>query len=357
MKYKTGDKVRFLSSQGGGIVTRVVGDLVFVEIEDGFEIPVMPSELVVIDSDEPAARAFQRKGEFAEKRDATADAPISAVSLDQTSEKVIITNTPKKYAKGVYLVFVPDNQDAYLNGQLMVYLVNYTTHDLLFNLVLNQHPPGFKPLARGTVAAGTAELIESLLYGQTDRWAHGVVQMILHTAAQTDIPEPISVGFSCKASRLLKQENYNTNPFFDEAALVIPLIEMGSWPMSLNAGDGISKALPQMPKANVAKPLINKYMLSDGFAEVDLHIEKLREDHKSMDPVLILQAQLDQFKSCLESAIAAGLQRVVFIHGVGVGTLKTEIKKILRAYEFIEFEDAPVNQYGIGATDVRIRKG
>lgn len=358
MKYKIGDKVRFLTSSGGGKVSRIVGDLVFVEIEDGFEIPVMPSELVVIDTEDPSSKAFQRKNEFESKsKTEAAVKPETGSEYAQQADTLAPAGAKKKYPKGIYLVFVPDNQQAYLNGELIVYLVNYTSHELLYNLVLMQQPPGVKPLAHGMAAAGTAELIESLLYGQTDRWAHGKVQMMLHTNAQADLPEPISVAFACKASRFLRQENYTANPFFDEAALVVPLIEMNAWPMSGKSEHPAIKPDSTSTKGMGTKPLISKYMIGDGFAEVNLHIEKLSENHKSIDPIMILQMQLDHFKACLESAIAAGLQRVVFIHGVGVGTLKTEIKKILKAYEFIDFEDAPVNQYGIGATDVRIRKG
>lgn len=47
MKFKVGDRVRFLNDQGGGIVTKVISSsLVNVRIEDGFEIPTVVSELI-----------------------------------------------------------------------------------------------------------------------------------------------------------------------------------------------------------------------------------------------------------------------------------------------------------------------
>ena len=46
---KVGDKVRFLNAVGGGVVTRFQGkDVVFVEGADGFEIPVLVREVVVV---------------------------------------------------------------------------------------------------------------------------------------------------------------------------------------------------------------------------------------------------------------------------------------------------------------------
>ena len=54
LKYKTmirkGDSVRFLNAVGGGVVVRIdeIKKLVFVEDEDGFEVPVLERECVVV---------------------------------------------------------------------------------------------------------------------------------------------------------------------------------------------------------------------------------------------------------------------------------------------------------------------
>ena len=50
---KIGDKVRFLSEVGGGVVTGFQGkDMVLVEDADGFDIPMPIKECVVIDTDD-----------------------------------------------------------------------------------------------------------------------------------------------------------------------------------------------------------------------------------------------------------------------------------------------------------------
>ena len=50
---KIGDKVRFLSEVGGGIVTGFQGkDIVLVQDEDGFDIPMLMRECVVIETDD-----------------------------------------------------------------------------------------------------------------------------------------------------------------------------------------------------------------------------------------------------------------------------------------------------------------
>ena len=50
---KIGDKVRFLSEVGGGVVTGFKGkDFVLVEDADGFDIPMPIRECVVIEADD-----------------------------------------------------------------------------------------------------------------------------------------------------------------------------------------------------------------------------------------------------------------------------------------------------------------
>ena len=50
---KIGDKVRFIHETGGGVVTGFRGkDVVIVEGEDGFEIPMPVNECVAVDTNE-----------------------------------------------------------------------------------------------------------------------------------------------------------------------------------------------------------------------------------------------------------------------------------------------------------------
>lgn len=44
---KVGDRVRYLNAVGGGTVTRIDGDIVYVD-DDGFETPVLKRECVVV---------------------------------------------------------------------------------------------------------------------------------------------------------------------------------------------------------------------------------------------------------------------------------------------------------------------
>ena len=62
-KFKLGDKVKFLNQVGGGIVTKVTDDFVFVQDDSGFDIPMQPEELIRMADMEGAGKLFNSKME------------------------------------------------------------------------------------------------------------------------------------------------------------------------------------------------------------------------------------------------------------------------------------------------------
>ncbi|MEO1486294.1 MAG: Smr/MutS family protein [Bacteroidota bacterium] len=91
--------------------------------------------------------------------------------------------------------------------------------------------------------------------------------------------------------------------------------------------------------------------------EVDLHIEKLVKQTKDLGHFEMLNIQLDTAKRQLEFAMQKGIQKVVFIHGVGEGVLKEELHFLFRKYERVRFYEAEYRKYGLGATEVYINQG
>lgn len=89
--------------------------------------------------------------------------------------------------------------------------------------------------------------------------------------------------------------------------------------------------------------------------EVDLHIHQLVDDESGLEPHQKLDIQMKHFERMMETAIRDKRDRVVFIHGVGQGVLKNEIRKALEFYPECSFRDAPFHTYGVhGATEVTI---
>ena len=90
--------------------------------------------------------------------------------------------------------------------------------------------------------------------------------------------------------------------------------------------------------------------------EVDLHIEKLVKSFSGMSNFDILNMQMDTVKHKLEFAIKNRLPKMVLIHGVGEGVLKSEIEFFLSRYDNVVFQEANFQKYGFGATEVYIKQ-
>lgn len=88
--------------------------------------------------------------------------------------------------------------------------------------------------------------------------------------------------------------------------------------------------------------------------EVDLHVHQLVKSEKGMSSHDKKTLQLDTAKHKLEFAMQKKIQKVVFIHGVGEGTLKLELQYLFGRYNNVKFYDADYRKYGQGATEVYI---
>jgi len=87
--------------------------------------------------------------------------------------------------------------------------------------------------------------------------------------------------------------------------------------------------------------------------EVDLHIHHLTASTKGMDNYDMLNIQINEAKHKLEFAIKNRIPKVVFIHGVGEGVLKTELEFLFKNYH-VSWYEASFKKYGLGATEVYI---
>lgn len=90
--------------------------------------------------------------------------------------------------------------------------------------------------------------------------------------------------------------------------------------------------------------------------DFDLHIEKLVKNHKSMSNYDILTIQTETAKRHIEFAIRNRIPKIVFIHGVGEGILKSELDFMLGRYDNVTFQDANYQKYGQGATEVYFKQ-
>jgi DNA-nicking Smr family endonuclease len=89
---------------------------------------------------------------------------------------------------------------------------------------------------------------------------------------------------------------------------------------------------------------------------VDLHIEDLVDSHVGLSNSQILNIQLSHFNRELNVAIRSKIKKLIVIHGVGEGVLKSAIRKeLMEHYYQYEFHDASYRDYGYGATEINLR--
>lgn len=87
---------------------------------------------------------------------------------------------------------------------------------------------------------------------------------------------------------------------------------------------------------------------------VDLHIHHLVTKTKGLSNYDILNIQIETAKRQLDFAIKKRIQRIVFIHGIGEGVLRAELEYLFRQYGNLEYNDADLQKYGRGATEVYV---
>ena len=106
---------------------------------------------------------------------------------------------------------------------------------------------------------------------------------------------------------------------------------------------------------NKNKPLFKSDLNTENesIMEVDLHINQLVKSSSGMDNFDIMNIQIDTAKHKLEFAIKNRIPKIVFIHGVGEGVLKSELDFLLKNYN-VNFYAASYKKYGMGATEVYI---
>jgi dsDNA-specific endonuclease/ATPase MutS2 len=133
------------------------------------------------------------------------------------------------------------------------------------------------------------------------------------------------------------------------------LIKMGGTTMNINFNKNQVISEKELTKPNyINKEKKNKR--ENPVPEFDLHIEKLVKSYKAMSNYEILTLQSETAKKHIEFAIRNRIPKIVFIHGVGDGVLKSELDFMLGRYDNISFQDANYQKYGIGATEVYFKQ-
>jgi dsDNA-specific endonuclease/ATPase MutS2 len=129
--------------------------------------------------------------------------------------------------------------------------------------------------------------------------------------------------------------------------LIVSAIDPESISLAVAGSRGHKKSIVKKKSSPVHKRSLNK--------EVDLHISG---SYSGTDGLSSIELQIMRFINELDKAIREGKKEIIFIHGVGSGKLRNQLRKIVTEnYTSCTFQDAPFNKYGVdGATLITISK-
>jgi hypothetical protein len=148
-------------------------------------------------------------------------------------------------------------------------------------------------------------------------------------------------------------------PAYTRKLVVIP--EKLLPPGKLVSNKSIEKLEPKKEDKQLANNSLNQPQQSKSSngkiqpREIDLHINKLIDSVVGLSNTEILTLQLNTFRKEMGQSIRSNEREIIFIHGIGNGTLKSELRKVAeREYNWCSQEDASFKEYGFGATRIRI---
>ncbi len=326
-----GDKVRFLNQSGEGIITAILGPTqVEVAIDGDFRIPYELRQLV------PIAR---------EERAVFGPTKIESAA-DRTNKLAQGTSTQPKAEHGVYLALIPK-----ADGTLELCIANNTDYNLPFSLGLERNGV-YTGLDANLLEARNIKRYGNYQRSEVNKWPVFVVQVLFHKHGQQTLKKPLLRKLEIEPESLTKP--LRRLALLQVDAHIFPLDDiMLVKPEPTAIKQGIEKASQQAAiKASVAQGTQPKvqYAVQE---VVDLHIEKLVANPTLYNADEMLKIQLDMFEGCISKALAAGMPKVTFIHGVGGYVLKRMITLRLKNHKQVkDYKDAPANKFGNGATEV-----
>lgn len=406
---RIGDKVRFLSETGGGKVAGFQGkNIVLVEDEDGFQIPMPVNEVVVAEVDDYSmARTVKRdkQGNKVEPEDSftrPGTRSVSAMLRDGQDEEVDMTvedtidddlevtfRLPARERVGgeelsAYIAFVPSGDVQAAEPVFSAYFVNDCNYYLHY-VYATQREEEWTVESDGEVEPNTQVLIGKLHREDIQALSKVSVQL---TAYKRDRPyklkPAVDVTLRIDPVRFFKANAFRTNPYFDTPALLYPVVEndrveqahaidvevlraamyKDSVPVGSHADDITTRQRDQLVrrygadqrKGGHTAPAVGRERALDDAVVVDLHADQLLDTTQGMSAGEILEYQLGVMRRTLDAYKGHRGQKIVFIHGKGEGVLRRAvIRELNYKYKSYTYQDASFQEYGYGATMVEIR--
>ena len=383
-KPKIGDRVRFLSETGGGRVTGFRGkNIVLVEDEDGFEIPTIISEVVVVETDDyniAKVHTSAVPGMVPKSPQSHNNPPQKDDISDDPADRPVTFRAPAYERKGgdalsAYLAFVPIDIKSMTTTDFETYFVNDSNYYMRFTYLLAEGN-SWRLHYTAEVEPNTKLFVEEFSRASLNDMERACVQIIAYKRDKGFILKPtIDHQFRIDPVKFYKLHTFSDNDFFETPALLITLIENDVLPRPLvidaqqlkqqmYGQGGASQQETEERGGGYVRRYDDQHSRGKSplrrhngdVLVVDLHASEVLETTAGMSSGDILNYQLDVFRRMLEEHKQNKGQRIVFIHGKGEGVLRQAILQELRyKYKRYTFQDASFQEYGYGATQVTIR--
>lgn len=355
---KIGDKVRFLSDVGGGIIAGFQTDkIVLVEDQDGFQIPTSITDIVVVgDESYETSNIIEKKTKKV----------VDEVDDYDPADRPVTFKAPVEERRGgdilsAYIAFVPIDMTSLATTRFEAYFVNDSNYYMRYHLYTAE---GANWTLRSTyeVEPNTKMFIEEFGREQLNDWDKICIQINSYKRDKPFMLKPVvDLQLRIDTVKFYKLHTFRESDFFEQPALIYTLIENDKQERSLVMDpDKFKKELMSKLSADSSKVMSGKKKekSDDKNAPVviDLHAKELLDTTTGMSAVDILNYQLDTFRKTLAQYAKDKGRKIVFIHGKGEGVLRHAIVNELR-YKFknYQYQDASFREYGYGATQVTIK--
>jgi DNA-nicking Smr family endonuclease len=340
MKLTIGDKVRFLNEKGEGIVSKLLNKTtVAVTIEDGFEIPYLITELVLI-----TEHTIEMLPENTKEKE--------IAELPKTIQQ---NKSAAQEKEGIYIGLSPEKLNDIAHSDFNVWLINATDYNTFYTYSTfnNGH---FKTLATGSAKANENLLIETINRKELHDYSNFKIDVLFYNTENHFYQKPVSEIIKLKPIKLYKENAFVKNNFISENALIMHVAYFNEDDAPMwDSSEDLSKILfmkqHKEKSQKTSKPHIINNLLKE--VEIDLHIEELLDNYHGMSNFEIVQVQLTAFQKALDKAINEHCRKLTVIHGVGNGRLKQEVRRLIATqYPKLNYYDGSYAKYGFGATEV-----
>lgn len=352
---KIGDKVRFLSETGGGIVAGFQGNnIVLVEDEDGFQIPVRTNDVVVVGTDD-----YNIKIDSVGKKDTKKD-----IENEPADRPVTFRAKPEERKGGdvlsVYLAFVPIDSREITNTKFEAYIVNDSNYYINYSYT-SAEGASWHLRSTGEVEPNTKLFIEEFDRETLNTLERVCVQLIAYKRDKTFMSKPpVDAQIRIDTVKFYKLHTFKENDFFEQPALLYTVIENDKVvrPLVIDAKK-LKQEMTRKISDDNKKPHVQparKQQDKDTPIVIDLHANELLETTSGLPAADILNHQLDVFRKTMDEYKSKTGTKLIFIHGKGEGVLRHAIIHELNyRYKRCPYQDASFQEYGYGATQVTIK--